>query len=34
MLDEHPKAAIALREGAKKENYREFYDSLTGSSLD
>ncbi len=34
MLDEHPKAAIALRESSKKENYREFYDSLTGSGLD
>ncbi|MDO8525487.1 MAG: aldolase catalytic domain-containing protein [Candidatus Omnitrophota bacterium] len=34
MLDEHPKAAIELRESSKKENYREFYDSLTGSGLD
>ncbi len=29
MLNEHPKAAIALRHSAKKENYREFYESLT-----
>lgn len=30
MLDEHPRAAIALRETNKKENYREFYESLVG----
>jgi 4-hydroxy 2-oxovalerate aldolase len=30
MLDEHPRAAIALRESAAKDNYREFYDSLIG----
>jgi len=34
MLDEHPKSAIALRDSDKKENYREFYESLTGESLD
>ena len=34
MLDEHPKAAMELRAGAKKENYREFYDSLAGTDLD
>ncbi len=28
MLNEHPKAAMALRDSDKKENYREFYDSL------
>jgi 4-hydroxy 2-oxovalerate aldolase len=28
ILDEHPRAAIALRESDKKENYREFYDNL------
>ena len=28
ILDEHPRAAIALRESARKENYREFYESL------
>lgn len=30
ILDEHPRAAIALRESDKKENYREFYESLVG----
>jgi 4-hydroxy 2-oxovalerate aldolase len=30
ILDEHPRAAIALRNGANKENYREFYESLVG----
>lgn len=34
MLDEHPKSAIALRNGVKKENYREFYESLLGEDLD
>lgn len=28
ILDEHPKTAIALRKSEKKENYREFYESL------
>ncbi len=28
MLNEHPKDAIALRDSDKKENYREFYESL------
>jgi 4-hydroxy 2-oxovalerate aldolase len=28
MLDEHPRAAMALRQSDKKENYREFYDSF------
>ncbi len=31
MLNEHPRAAIALRNGAQKEDYRQFYDSLTSS---
>ncbi|MFH1691978.1 MAG: aldolase catalytic domain-containing protein [Candidatus Omnitrophota bacterium] len=31
MLDEHPKMAMALRQSAKKENYREFYDSIVGA---
>jgi 4-hydroxy 2-oxovalerate aldolase len=31
ILDEHPRTAIALRESDKKENYREFYDSLVGT---
>ena len=30
ILDEHPRAAMALRNSDKKENYREFYDSLVG----
>lgn len=30
ILDEHPRAAIALRSSNKKEDYREFYDSLVG----
>jgi len=34
ILDEHPKAAIALRKSDKKENYREFYESLIGDDLD
>lgn len=28
ILDEHPRAAMALRDSDKKENYREFYESL------
>ena len=31
ILDEHPKPAIALRASDKKENYREFYDSLVAA---
>ncbi len=31
MLNEHPRAAIALRNSDEKENYRKFYDSLTSS---
>jgi 4-hydroxy 2-oxovalerate aldolase len=31
MLNEHPRAAIALRNSPDKENYRKFYDSLTSS---
>ena len=34
MLDEHPKAAMALRDSDKKENYREFYESLMGDDMD
>ncbi len=30
ILDEHPRAAMALRDSDKKENYREFYESLVG----
>jgi 4-hydroxy 2-oxovalerate aldolase len=28
MMNEHPRAAMALRNSAEKENYREFYESL------
>ena len=30
ILDEHPRTAIALRASDKKENYREYYESLVG----
>lgn len=30
ILDEHPRAAMALRSSNKKEDYREFYESLIG----
>jgi len=30
ILDLHPRAAMALRKGEQKENYREFYESLVG----
>lgn len=34
MLNEHPRAAMALRKTDKKENYRAFYESLTNTGLD
>lgn len=34
ILDEHPRTAIALRESDKKENYREYYESLVGEDED
>lgn len=34
MMNEHPKAAMALRNSEKKENYREFYESLKDPNLD
>jgi len=34
MINEHPKAAMALRKTDKKENYREFYESLMPTDLD
>ena len=34
IMNEHPKAAMALRKTEKKENYREFYESLTATELD
>lgn len=33
ILDEHPRAAMALRESDKKENYMEFYESLVGGDV-
>jgi len=30
ILDEHPRTALALRQSVKKENYREYYESLVG----
>lgn len=32
ILDEHPRAALALRNSNKKENYREFYESLVSQN--
>jgi 4-hydroxy 2-oxovalerate aldolase len=34
ILDEHPRTAIALRGSDKKENYREYYESLVGEEED
>jgi 4-hydroxy 2-oxovalerate aldolase len=34
ILDEHPRAAMALRGSEKKENYREFWESLVGQDED
>lgn len=34
ILNEHPRTAIALRESDKKENYREYYQSLVGEAED
>jgi 4-hydroxy 2-oxovalerate aldolase len=34
MLNEHPKAAMALRKSDKKEDYREFYEGLVSTGLD
>jgi len=34
MFNEHPKAAMALRQSDKKENYREFYESIVSASMD
>lgn len=34
MMNEHPKAAMALRRSDKKENYREFYESLLNTGLE
>ena len=34
MMNEHPKAAMALRNSDNKENYREFYESLLNTGLE
>ena len=34
MLNEHPRAAMALRQSSKKEDYREFYESLINTGLE
>lgn len=34
MLNEHPRAAMAMRKTDKKEDYRAFYESLTNTGLD
>ncbi|MFA5145799.1 MAG: aldolase catalytic domain-containing protein [Candidatus Omnitrophota bacterium] len=34
ILDEHPKAAMELRKGPRKDDYREFYEGLAGTDLD
>lgn len=34
ILDEHPKTAMALRSSDKKEDYRQFYESLLGDDID
>ena len=34
MVNEHPRTAMALRKSAKKENYREFFEKLTGQDIE
>ncbi|MFH1380464.1 MAG: aldolase catalytic domain-containing protein [bacterium] len=34
LMNEHPRAAMALRKSDKKENYREFYESLTNTGYE
>jgi hypothetical protein len=34
MMNERPRAAMALRNGDKKEDYRKFYESLVNIGLD
>jgi len=34
ILHEHPRAAMALRKSAKKEDYKEFYENLIGTDVD
>ncbi len=33
MMNEHPRAAMALRKGEDKENYRQFYESLSNAYM-
>ena len=34
MMNEHPKAAMAMRKGEKKENYREYYEGLLNAGME
>ena len=34
MVNEHPRTAMALRNSDKKENYREFFEKLTGQDIE
>jgi 4-hydroxy 2-oxovalerate aldolase len=34
MFNEHPRTAMALRQGDQKEDYREFYDSFSGGDVE
>ncbi|HAZ10020.1 MAG: nucleoid-structuring protein H-NS [Omnitrophica bacterium GWA2_41_15] len=34
MMNEHPKAAMALRNSDKKENYRDFYETIKNTGLE
>jgi 4-hydroxy 2-oxovalerate aldolase len=34
MMNEHPKAAMALRDSDKKENYRDFYETIKNTGLE
>ncbi len=34
LMNEHPRAAMALRSSSEKENYREFYESLVDTDLE
>ena len=34
LMNEHPRAAMALRNSDKKENYREFFDSLSNAYME
>ncbi|MDD3088804.1 MAG: aldolase catalytic domain-containing protein [Candidatus Omnitrophica bacterium] len=34
MFNEHPRLAIELRKGSKKDNYREFYESLQATEVE